>query len=137
MNTGQRFTPVLASGVSNSSGGGSERPNRAGNGNLPSGQQTIDRWFDTSAFVIPAQYTFGNAGTGILVGPGLFNVDFGIHRNFVLTERFKLNFRGEMFNALNRANFNVPNASIGNAQAGQISGTGPARVMQMGLKLLF
>jgi hypothetical protein len=137
LNTGQHFTPTLASGVSNSSGGGSERPNRIGNGNLSSGQQTIDHWFDTSAFAVPAQYTFGNAGTGILVGPGLFNVDFGIHRNFVLTERFKLNFRGEMFNALNRANFNTPNASIGNAQAGQISGTGPARVMQMGLKLVF
>jgi hypothetical protein len=136
-NTGQRFTPVLSTGVSNSSGGGSERPNRIGNGNLGGGQRTIDHWFDTAAFSIPAQYTFGNAGTGILIGPGFFNVDVGIHRNFPIRERITLNLRGEMFNAFNRANFNTPNASIGNAQAGQIAGTGPARVVQLALKLTF
>ena len=42
-----------------------------------------------------------------------------------------------MFNAFNRANFGNPNAAIGNVQAGQISGTAPARIQQAALKFLF
>ncbi|MGH9667322.1 MAG: TonB-dependent receptor domain-containing protein, partial [Bryobacteraceae bacterium] len=136
VNSGQRVTPTLASSVSNAPGGGGDRPNRISNGSLSSGQ-TIDQWFDVSAFVAPAQYTFGNAGTGIIVGPGYFNVDVGIHRNFPIKERFTISYRCEMFNSFNRANFGTPNASIGNALAGQISGTGPARVIQMALKVIF
>ena len=85
----------------------------------------------------PPQFTFGNAGNRILEGPGYFNVDLGVHRNFRITERVRMSFRWEMFNAFNRANFLVPNAAIGAAPAGQISGTLPARIMQMGLKLNF
>jgi hypothetical protein len=135
--TGQHFNATLASSVSNSSGGGSDRPNRIADGNLPTGRRTIDHWFDTAAFVAPSQYTFGNAGTGILVGPGFFNVDLGIHRNFPIRERYTVSYRGEMFNSFNRANFSVPNSSIGSPSAGQISGTGPARVIQMALKVIF
>jgi hypothetical protein len=135
--SGQHFTPTLAAAVSNSAGGGGDRPDRIGDGNLPPDQRSIDRWFDTSAFVNPAQFKFGNSGRGILVGPRYFNLDLGVHRNFVLTERFGLSFRAEMFNALNHPNFDVPNASIGNALAGQISSTFPARIMQMALKLTF
>ena len=136
-NTGQHFTATLATIVSNASGGGGDRPNRLSDGNLPTGQRTINQWFNVGAFAAPAQYTFGNSGTGVLVGPGYFNVDLGIHRNFPIRERFTLSYRCEMFNAFNRANFGLPNAAIGNAQAGQISGTGAARIVQMALKLVF
>jgi hypothetical protein len=137
MQTGEHFTPGLAAAVSNSAGGGGDRPNRIADGNLPSDQRSIDRWFDLTAFATPAQFNFGNAGRGILTGPGFFNLDAGIHRVFPINERFKLTYRWEMFNAFNRANFSVPNASIGNAVAGQISATAPARIMQMALKLTF
>ena len=60
-----------------------------------------------------------------------------MHRNFRFGERFRLSFRWEMFNALNRPNFTDPAAAIGNAQAGQIAGTAAARIMQMALKLNF
>lgn len=135
--TGEHFTPTLASATSNSAGGGGDRPNRLGDGNLDSSQRTIDRWFDIGAFASPAQFSFGNAGRGILVAPGNFNVDFGVHRNFTFTERWRLSFRWEMFNAFNHANFGVPNAAIGNPVAGQISSTAPARIMQFALKLTF
>jgi len=137
MYSGAYFTPSLASPVSNSAGGGTQRPDRIRDGNLPAGQRTIDRWFDISAFATPRQFTFGNSGTFVLEGPGYFNTDLGIHRNFRFTERAALSFRWELFNSFNRANFNNPNASIGTASAGQISGTQPARIMQMGLKLQF
>ena len=137
MTTGDHFTPTLGTSVSNSAGGSADRPNRLADGNLPSGQRSIDAWFDLAAFIPAAQYTFGNAGRGILVGPGNFNVDLGIHRDFSIRERFRLTYRWEMFNSFNRANFTDPNAVIGSAQAGQISGTAPARIMQMALKLVF
>ena len=143
MQTGRHFTPQMASSNSNSAGGGPQRPHLAGNPVLSPGERTIDRWFDTrldesgAPFATPAQFTFGNQGRGILDGPGLFNVDLGIHRNFPIGEQFNINFRWEMFNAFNRANFNDPNASIGGNNAGRVLGTGPARVMQLGLKLEF
>jgi hypothetical protein len=135
--SGEHFTPGLAAGVSNSAGGGGDRPNRLGDGNLEASQRTVDRWFELEAFASPAQFTFGNAGRGILIGPGNFNVDLGIHRNFRIAEQWRLSLRWEMFNAFNRANFGLPNAAIGNASAGQISSTAPARIMQLAVKLNF
>ncbi len=137
MTTGDHFTPTLGTSVSNSAGGSGDRPDRIDDGNMPVDQRSIDNWFNLAAFRSAAQYTFGNAGRGILVGPGNFNVDLGVHRNFSIRERFRLTYRWEMFNAFNRANFNDPNAVIGSVQAGQISGTAPARTMQMALKLIF
>jgi hypothetical protein len=135
--TGDHFTPTLGTAVSNSAGGGGDRPNRIADGNLPADRRSIDRWFDVAAFAPAAQYTFGNAGRGILEGPGNFNVDLGIHRDFPIRERFRVTYRWEMFNAFNRANFNDPNAVTSSGQAGQISSTAPARTMQMALKFVF
>ncbi|MDX2182031.1 MAG: TonB-dependent receptor [Bryobacteraceae bacterium] len=137
MSTGEHFTATLAAAVSNSAGGGGDRPNRLRDGNLPASERTIDRWFDLGAFAAPAQFNFGNSGRGVLVAPGNFNVDLGVHRNFQFTERWRASFRWEMFNAFNRANFGNPNSAIGNPVAGQISGTAPARIMQLALKLMF
>jgi hypothetical protein len=135
MSSGERFTPSLAASVSNSAGGGGDRPNRIADGKLPESERTIDRWFDLDAFAVPEQFTFGNAGRGILIGPGSFNVDLGIQREFPIDEIRRLQVRWEMFNAFNRANFSNPTAAIGNPTAGQISATDPARVMQVALKL--
>ena len=135
--SGDYITPTLAGAVSNSTGGGGDRPNRIANGNLDAGSRSIDRWFDLTAFTTPAQFTFGNSGRSFILGPGQFNVDLGVHRNFNLSERRYLSFRWEMFNAFNRANFGDPNAAIGNSVAGQISGTQPARIMQVALKAVF
>ncbi len=135
--SGQRITPIYGTNVSNSSGGGDQRPNRIASGNLPSDEQSISDWFNTAAFVGPATYTFGNSGTGILSGPVYFDVDLSLMRHFGLTERFGMDLRTEWFNAFNRANFSPPNATIGTAQAGVISSTFPARIIQMAAKIVF
>ena len=142
--TGTHFSPTLATGVTNTAEGtglfssGTERPVCSlGGGDLPSGERTLNRWFNVGAFSIPQTYTFGNCGAYILMGPGYFSTDLGIHRSFSITEGKKLTFRWEMFNAFNRANFSNPNASIGAATAGQISSTQPPRSMQLALKFLF
>ena len=136
LNSGSPFTVYYGTTVSNSAGGGTQRPNRIGSGKLSKGQ-SINQWFDTAAFAAPALYTFGNSGTGILTGPGYFNVDLTLERHFLFHNRYNLAFRGEAFNAFNHANFNNPNATIGTAPAGHISGTSAARVLQLALKLAF
>ena len=73
----------------------------------------------------------------ILRGNAVNTADLGFFKNFAFKEHYRFEFRAEMFNAFNRANFGTPNASIGNAQAGQISGTAPARIQQAALKLAF
>lgn len=136
LHSGSPFTVFYGTNVSNSSGGGTQRPNRIGNGKLDSGRTTA-RYFDTSAFAAPALYTFGNSGTGILTGPGYFNADLTLERRFIITERFSADLRGESFNSFNRANFNNPNATIGTATAGVISSTQSPRVLQVALKVNF
>ena len=128
---------AAAESVAGGASGRKDRPNRIRDGNLDSSERTIDRWFDDRAFVAPGQFTFGNAGRGILVAPGNYNVDLGVHRNFRFNEQWRMSLRWEMFNAFNRANFGTPNAAIGNANVGQISTTAPARIMQLALKLSF
>ncbi|MGH9469135.1 MAG: TonB-dependent receptor domain-containing protein, partial [Terriglobia bacterium] len=135
--TGMHFHPTLGTNVSNSSGGGAQLPNRSCNGNLGSGQQSRTHFFNTACFAAPSQFEFGNSGTGVLLGPGDFNVDLAVHRVFPFKERYRLVYRAEMFNAFNRANFGIPNASIGTPSAGIISAASAARIIQMALKLTF
>ena len=83
-------------------------PDRLGSGVLGSGERSIDRWFDTSAFAVPTQFSHGNAGRLILDGPGTVNFDLGITRTFTVTERLRLQFRTEFFNAMNTPQFDQP-----------------------------
>ena len=138
VHSGDRFTVFYSTKVSNSNGGGTQRPNRMGNGQLPPGQRTLNRWFDITAFAAPAQYTFGNSGTGILTGPGYFNTNLTLERHFIFRDRYDLDLRGEAFNAFNRPNFADPNATIGNPQAGVIGSLGDTpRVVQVAVKVAF
>ena len=72
-------------------------------------------------FVNPPAYTFGNSGRNILIGPGLETWDFGLDKNFQLTEKAGMQFRVETFNLLNHPNFGLPNASIGSPSAGTVT----------------
>jgi hypothetical protein len=125
----------------------SNRPNRLGNGTLSPEEQTVDRFFDTSAFQIlsptagatgfvPNQ-AFGNSGVGVVRGPNLINVDFNLSKDFAIGERHSIQFRSEFFNAFNRPNSGVPGVRIG-AGFGQIVNTiTEARIIQFALKYRF
>ena len=107
-----------------------------GNGNLT--DRSISRWFDVSAFALAPSFVNGNAGRNILIGPGLENLDFALFKNFAIRERFALQFRWELFNSLNHANFGFPSATINvPATAGQIFSAASGRQMQFGLKFTF
>jgi hypothetical protein len=134
--SGSPFNVSVAGDVANC--GCTSRPNRVADGNLPSGQRGVNGWFDVAAFTVPAPFTYGNAGRNVLIGPGLQNLDTALFKNLRIRERSTLEFRWELFNALNHANFGFPSAAINvPATAGKIFSASAARQMQFGLKFLF
>ena len=134
LRSGIPFTVTTSGGITNA--GGADRPNRIGNGNLPSDQQSIDHWFDTTAFTVQPQYTYGNSGRNILTGPGLRNLDLSLSKSFILTERMRLQFRAESFNFTNTPAFGQPGATLNGLGVGQITSAGDPRRIQFGLKLV-
>jgi hypothetical protein len=75
------------------------------------------KWFDPNAFLAPSNIPanggfYGNVGRDTLVGPGLATWDFSALKDTRITERLNIQFRAEIFNLLNRANFNLPNAVV-------------------------
>jgi len=96
-------------------------------------------------FGVPCPGCNGNLGRNTFVGPGIYNTDQSIFKNLQLTERFKAQFRLEMFNAFNHANFTLPSSATGGNGAnrlpsgifGKANGTLGPRQIQFGLKLLW
>jgi hypothetical protein len=119
LRSGLPFNVTQTQGVVSTGQG--NRPNRICDGRL--GSPTIDRWFDTSCFVPPADTTgtYGNSGRNILRGPGQFNIDLSLLKRTRFLERFDTEFRLETFNTLNHPQFAQPNGQIGNASVGRIT----------------
>lgn len=134
--TGFPLTPTVAPNPANTTT--PARPNQLRDGNLSRDERTVDRWYDPTAFAPAAQFTFGNSARNVLRAPGLVNLDLLIARNFQITERFRLEFRSELYNATNSVHFGRPNVQVNAAQAGRITTTQvPNRQVQFGLRLVF
>jgi hypothetical protein len=143
------FTPQLSYNPSNN--GDTRNPvrpfaNPAFTGPIILG--TPAKWFNPSAFLAPANTAanggfYGNVGRNTLIGPGLATWDFSAMKDTKIRERLTLQFRAEIFNLLNRANFNLPNAVVFTPSgvsptAGAITSTSTtARQVQFALKLLW
>jgi hypothetical protein len=103
------------------------------------------QWFNPNAFIGPPTTLgfYGNVGRDAYTGPGLATWDFAVLKNTSITERFHLQFRAEIFNLLNRANFNTPNLIVFtpsgvSGTAGGINSTSTtSRQVQLALKLLW
>ncbi|MBL8219006.1 MAG: TonB-dependent receptor, partial [Bryobacterales bacterium] len=124
--------------------GGGNRPNSTGRSAKIEDHQSrgasLQRWFDTTAFTIPAPFTFGNVGRNIsdVRGPSQFNWDLSLSKTTAIRERLSLQFRAESFNMLNRPNFFLPVTNVVNVQFGQINtSNGNPRINQLALKLIF
>ncbi|MBO0719667.1 MAG: TonB-dependent receptor, partial [Blastocatellia bacterium] len=99
-------------------------------------------WFDTSSFVATTTH-FGNLGRNVVIGPGFQNVDFSVLKNTKINERLNVQFRTEVFDLFNHANFGQPVRVLGSS-FGQITNTrfptgdsGSSRQLQFALKLTF
>jgi len=103
---------------------------------------SVDRWFDTSVFTPVLR--FGNLGRNVVIGPEFNNTDFSIVKNTPLGERMRVQFRAELFDLFNHANFGQPGNVVGTPGFGRITNTrfptgesGSSRQMQFGIKFLF
>jgi len=134
---GAPFTVNLSVDRANIGAGPAQRPDQIGEPNLPGGERTAERWFDTSAFVLQEPFTFGSARRNSVIGPGYANVDFALAKTWTVGSASQLEFRWEVFNLFNRANFDLPNRIFGNANFGRIFSAKSPREMQFGLRLSF
>jgi hypothetical protein len=135
LTSGRNFTPTISRDQANTGVGG-QRPNRIGSGKLAN--PTLDMWFDKTAFVMPALYTYGNSGGNILMGDSYKDFDFSVFKRFKVTETSTLEFRCEAFNLTNTPSFSTPNSAVDTTAGGRVTSTfGSARRMQLALKYRF
>ena len=140
------FTPQLSYNPSNN--GDTRNPvrpfvNPAFSGPVILGNPT--QWFNPAAFLAPPASSgfYGNLGRDTLIGPGLATWDFSVLKETPIRERLMLQFRAELFNILDRANFNTPNAIVftptgASPTAGVITSTSTtSRQVQLGMKLVW
>ncbi len=139
LQSGLALTATLAgANVVNLGGERRARPNLVGDPELPESERTLARWFNTDAFAaFTVPQAFGNAGVGIMRGPGVANFDFTFAKNFQVTDRRYFQFRTEVFNAFNHPNFGPPNIARDSSGFGQILSAAPARIIQFGVKFYF
>ncbi|HET9400877.1 MAG TPA: hypothetical protein VFO34_07995, partial [Candidatus Acidoferrales bacterium] len=154
LQSGFPFTPQLSYNPSNN--GDSRNPvrpfvNPAFTGPVVLGNP--NEWFNPNAFIAPPSNSgfYGNLGRDTFIGPGLATWDLSFLKDTRIAERLNLQFRAEIFNLLNRANFNTPSLIVAVLQAppnptfpepsptaGQVTSTATSsRQIQFGLKLIF
>lgn len=112
------------------------RANATGQPLFPSGTHTSAQWFNPAAFAAPPAFQFGNAGRNTVEGPAMQLLDLALTREFRVTEKAKLQFRTEFFNALNHTNFGTPNRFVNTPQFGTITmAMHPGREIQFGARI--
>ncbi|MCI0746953.1 MAG: TonB-dependent receptor [Verrucomicrobia subdivision 3 bacterium] len=100
-----------------------------------------ETFFDPSSFVRPARFTFGNVGRNAFIGPGALRADLSLIKHIFLPwESHSLQFRTEIINFPNRANFGLPNSNLQAGNVATITSLAPAasgRIIQLGLRYAF
>jgi hypothetical protein len=134
LQSGLPISPILGFDNSNT-GNFQDRPDTVGNPN--SGPRTINEWFNTNGFALPAPFSYGDTGRNTIDGPPIKTLDLSLFKNFDFTESKSLQFRAEFFNSLNHPNFNPPGTTFQTASFGVISSAADPRQIQFALKFIF
>jgi len=140
--SGQSLTFTTATNNSNSYGG-TPRPNViAGCAKSLSGsaQARVNGWFNTGCFTSPPAFSFGSESRTDpnLRSAGINNWDFAVFKNTAIRERIALQFRAEVFNLFNRAQFSPPNTTVGSSTFGVVTAqANNPRLVQLALRLRF
>jgi hypothetical protein len=131
-------TPFSLSITTTQTGWRAIRPNATSSGALSRSDRSIYRWFDPSAYSLPAPFTYGNSARNSLFGPGDMVFDASALKNFRILERVTAQVRGEFFNLPNHTNFGNPATNISvPSTVGRITSAGDPRQVQFGIKFLF
>jgi hypothetical protein len=135
----QTGTPISIGAACNFSGatGLGCYADRLKDGNPPSGQQSMNQWFDTAAYANPAAYSFGSGSRTEpdLRNPGAISFDSVMSRWQPIRERLRLQFRAELYNLLNHPNLGGPSTGITSSTFGQITSKSGNRTVTMALRL--
>ena len=120
----------------------SQRPNLLRNPTLATNRSRAEKlvsYFDTAAFSTPEVGTFGNAARNVGYGPGLVSIDASVHKQWLIKEPVKLQFRTDIYNLPNTPLFDNPGGTRGASNFGRISSTrqGSERIVQLSLRLEF
>jgi hypothetical protein len=135
LESGPPFMVFTSEDIANT-GRKTQRLNLVGNPN--EGPKTPQQWFNTSAFVRPPQYQFGNASPYITNADGIVSLDFALQKGFKITEKQALEFRSEFFNFPNTVSFSDPQGNINAGDYGRISGQRvSSRQIQFSLRYRF
>jgi len=136
--SGGAVTVTQASGIADS------RPDYIGGPTILSDYKTTLRYLSPAAFArVPVSSVSaetirpGNIGNGAIRGPGLWNLDFSLGKNFAITEKLHLQFRADMFNATNHTVLSGLVADVTNPRFGQLTSTNGARLMQLNAHITF
>ena len=133
--TGFPITVRTLNDVSNT-GTGQQRPDVLFDPVLPRGQRNADHWFRKEAFADPKTYRYGNAGRTLISNPGVNNFTLAGMKDTTIRESLRIQFRAEFLNAFNHPSLGTPDFQLGDDAFGTIGSAG-ARVIQLGLKLMF
>jgi hypothetical protein len=101
------------------------------------GDKTVRDYLNPAAFRLPTDGKPGTIGRGSVVGPGTWQFDVALSRDFPLTERQKLELRAEAFNVTNSMRMNDPDTTFENGTFGQVRTARDPRIMQFALKYVF
>jgi len=139
LTTGRPYTLSVQGNPANSSS--VNRPDVVGDPYALPGGPSVAQFFNRAAFRANQPFTYGNLGRNALIGPAFQNADFSLMKRetiFSASDRpIDVQFRWELFNVLNHANFGFPGTTLGTPTYGQLTNSSPARKMQFGLKLIF
>ena len=135
--SGEPFDITNAAARANT--GLNDRPNMVGDPELPSDQQTVQRWFNTDAFVAQAVNTLGDAPPSPLHGPLTKQIALSFYKDLNVSGAVRVQLRYELYNVWNVANFINPVATFGTSDFGSINSTGnfQPQQMQFAVKLIF
>jgi hypothetical protein len=118
--------------------GGTLRPNLVGNPQSGiSPEVNRNDFLNVSAFQVQTLNTPGDASRDVALGPGLFNLDLSLAKQFVFTERQHMEIRLEAFNSTNHTQFGNPGTTFGTSTFGVISTAGNPRIVQMAIRYQF
>lgn len=134
--TGAPFTVNLAVDRANIGAGPAQRPDQICDPNSVASRKP-ERWFNTACFTLPAPFTFGSAPRNSVLGPGLLAIDLALAKTWRIRGASTLEFRWEVFNLPNRANFDLPHRIFGTPNFGRIFSAKNPREMQFGVRLAF
>jgi hypothetical protein len=136
--SGQPFTVVNSSSVSEAIPGYDDRPNQISGWKVSN--PTLGKFFNPDAFAAQAPGTLGSERRNQLYGPHFRHSDLSLFKTFPVHDRANVEFRAEAYNISNTANWGLPNATLGGSGFGQVTSmayTYTPRVFQFALKLNF